>query len=118
MKQLQNIWTELTAKQELGSQKVELGKAEEIVSSVRDIAVDHLRNMKNLSNAGFDALQEAGDILNMMKDVGAQISRFEKAAKELGIDIPNDIKQASQDLNSINEGLKVVRKVAQEATKL
>ena len=118
MNQLQKIWTELTAKQELGLQKVDLGKAEDIVAYVRDIAVDHLRNMKNLSNAGFDALQEAGDILNMMKDVGGQISKFEKAAKELGIDIPNDIKQASQDLNSINEGLKVVRKVAQEATKI
>lgn len=118
MKQVEKIWSEMADNQELSSQKVELAKADSIISYVKDLAVDHLRNMKNLSNAGFDALQEAGDIEHMVKDAAGMISDYEAAAKDLGVDVPNEIKAASQDLNSITQGLKVVRSAAQAASKL
>lgn len=112
MKQVEKIW------QQLGSQKVDLASMDAILSYVNDLAVEHLRNMKNLSNAGFDALQEVGDIENMVKDAAGMISDFEEAAKKLGVDIPNQLKTASQDLNSITQGLKVVRSAAQAASKV
>jgi hypothetical protein len=117
MKQVERVWNDLQ-KQELGSHKVELASMDAILSYVKDLSVEHLRNMKNLSNAGFDALQEAGDIEHMVKDAEGMISDFEAAAKDLGVDIPNQLKTASQDLNSITQGLKVVRSAAQAASKL
>ena len=118
MNQLQKIWTELTAKQELGLQKVDLGKADQIINEINELFGEVLYTKKQLSNAGFDALIEFENQEKEMRKAENNIKEFAAKAKDLGIDLPKDLQTAEQYLRDIQEGIKNGRKAASLASKV
>jgi len=109
MKQVQKVWAQLS------SEKVELMKLPQTISSVLK---DFLEVRNRFQNAAFDALNDLKNVQNDIEEQEAAVEKYEKAAKQLGVDVPRDIATAAQDLKSAKQGISKAIKKAQEASKL
>ena len=109
MKQVQKVWAELS------SQKVELMKLPQVISSVLK---DFLEARSRFQNAAFDALNDLKSVQNDIEEQEAAVEKYEKAAKQLGVDIPRDLATAAKDLKAAKQGVSKAIKKAQEASKL
>ena len=112
MKQVEKIW------QQLGSQKIDLAKADQIINEINEIFGEVMYTKKQLSNAGFDALIEFENQEKEMRKAENNIKDFAAKAKDLGIDLPKDLQTAEQYLRDIQEGIKNGRKAASLASKV
>ena len=114
MKRVQKIWQQLSAQ----PQEIELAKASDILRGVSSLATLFLNSRNRLQNAAFDALQDYDKVEAGLKEQERAISDFKSAAKELGIDLPNEVKTAEKDLQSMSTGLSRAKKLATEASKM
>ena len=117
MQKVQKVWAELSA-QENQSQKVDLAKADQIIKEVNEIFGETMYTKKQLSNAGFDALSDFEDQEKRMNQTEKKIQDFAAKAKDLGIDLPQDLKTAEQYLRDIQQGIKNGRKAADLASRV
>jgi hypothetical protein len=114
MNRVEKIWQELSAQ----PQEVELAKADDILRGVSSLATLFLNSRNQLQNAGFDALQDYDKVEAGVKEQERAINDFKSAAKELGIDLPNEVKTAEKNLQDISTGLGRAKKLATEASKM
>jgi len=96
MKQVEKIWSEMAAKKELASQKLDLGAIDDlnkVIAQSEKIEAKTIQEMKSLQKRYEDyidsvfAFEDAtlGPIGKTVKELQSKIDAAERAAKELGM---------------------------------
>ena len=88
MSELKTIGNKLF-KTELGNQRVELGVVQDFIQNYKS-AVDSFTNAESLMDRALETL----------KETKISYSKIENQAKELGIDLGNDVKKYGSNLDS------------------
>ena len=88
-----------TTKVELASERIELGAVDDLIKKYKKIAANAPK-IKNI------ILKEANNLAAVATSLGtikAQFEKIEKTAKELGVDLPNEIKSVGNVSQSLSK---------------
>ena len=98
-------------------ERVELGLVDDAQKKIDNIFDELKRGQVILNQAGIKAENAFDSAETQIKSAQADLEKIERAAKDLGIDIPN-VAQIKKSLNSASSGQKRLKRQAVEASKI